>query len=97
MRFSLPIKLRRPLYMTKIPFLRMAARYPFCRPHGTAPIKLSKITGALLHFKFVEDHFAGEGPRLENSTGMGRRICALPSEARGRSILELPPLEQRRT
>ena len=59
MRFSLPIKLRRARYLTKVPFLRWLPGTRFVCPHGTTPINLSDITGVLLHFKFVEDYFAG--------------------------------------
>jgi hypothetical protein len=58
MRFPLPIKLRRAPYLTKIPFLRWLPGTRFVGPHATTPIKLSGITGVLLHFKFLEDFFA---------------------------------------
>ena len=59
MRFLQPIKLRRALYLTKVPFLRWLPGTRFVCPHGTTPINLSDITGVLLHFKFVEDFLAG--------------------------------------
>jgi glycosyltransferase involved in cell wall biosynthesis len=57
-RFPLPVALRRAPSLTKIPFLRWlpGTRYP--HPHATTPIKLSNVTGVLLHFKFLEDFFA---------------------------------------
>jgi hypothetical protein len=58
MRFSHPIKLRRALYLT-IPFLRWLLDTRFVGPHATTPIKLSDITGVLLHFRFVKDFFSG--------------------------------------
>jgi len=57
-RFPLPVALRPAPTLTKIPFLRWVpgTRYP--HPHATTPIKLSDVTGVLLHFKFLDDFFA---------------------------------------
>ncbi len=57
-RCPLPVALRRAPTLTKIPFLRWlpGTRYP--HPHATTAIKLSDVTGLLLHFKFLEDFFA---------------------------------------
>lgn len=42
----------------------------------------------------IETEIRASSPCYTKGTGMGQRICALPS---GRSILEIPTLEQRRT
>jgi hypothetical protein len=57
-RVPLPVTLRPAPTLRKIPFLRWlpGTRYP--NPHETTPIKLSDVTGVLLHFKFLEDFFA---------------------------------------
>jgi len=57
-KVPLPMELRRAPTLTKIPFLRWSrgTRYP--HPHATTPIKLSDVTGVLLHFKFLEDFFS---------------------------------------
>jgi glycosyltransferase involved in cell wall biosynthesis len=54
-RIPLPVALRPAPTLRKIPFLRWlpGTRYP--NPHETTPIKLSDITGVLLHFKFLQD------------------------------------------
>jgi glycosyltransferase involved in cell wall biosynthesis len=54
----LPVALRPAPNLRKIPFVRWlpGTRYP--NPHSTTPIKLSDVTGVLLHFKFLEDFFA---------------------------------------
>jgi hypothetical protein len=58
MGFRLPIKLRPAPNLIKIPFLRWLPGTCFIGPHATTPIKLSEVTGVLLHFKFLEDFFA---------------------------------------
>jgi glycosyltransferase involved in cell wall biosynthesis len=57
-RIPLPAALGPAPTLTKIPFLRWlpGTRYP--HPHTTTPMKLSDVTGVLLHFKFLEDFFA---------------------------------------
>jgi glycosyltransferase involved in cell wall biosynthesis len=57
-KFSLPVALRRAPTLTKIPFLRWLPGTRYSHPHATTPIKLSDVTGVLLHFKFLEDWFA---------------------------------------
>jgi hypothetical protein len=57
-KFPLPVALRPAPSLRKIPFVRWLpdTRYP--NPHATTPIKLSDVTGVLLHFKFLEDFSA---------------------------------------
>jgi glycosyltransferase involved in cell wall biosynthesis len=72
MRFPLPMKLRRAPTLRKIPFLRWLPGTRYLNPHTTTPIKLSDITGVLLHFKFLEDFFArvhAESNRKEHWDG----------------------------
>jgi hypothetical protein len=57
-RFPLPMRLRRAPFLTKIPFIRWLPGTRYVDPHATTPIRLSEITGVLLHFKFLEDFFA---------------------------------------
>jgi hypothetical protein len=54
----LPVALRPAPNLRKIPFVQWlpGTRYP--NPHATTPIKLSDVTGVLLHFKFLEDFSA---------------------------------------
>jgi glycosyltransferase involved in cell wall biosynthesis len=54
----LPVALRPAPNLRKIPFVQWSpgTRYP--NPHATTPIKLSDVTGVLLHFKFLEDFSA---------------------------------------
>jgi glycosyltransferase involved in cell wall biosynthesis len=54
-KIPLPMALRPAPTLRKIPFVRWfpGTRYP--SPHETTPIKLSDVTGVLLHFKFLED------------------------------------------
>jgi glycosyltransferase involved in cell wall biosynthesis len=54
----LPVALRPAPNLRKIPFVRWlpGTRYP--NAHATTPIKLSDVTGVLLHFKFLEDFSA---------------------------------------
>ena len=57
LRFSLPTRLRMPPILRKIPFVRWLPGTRYVSPHVTTPIKLSEITGALLHFKFLPDFY----------------------------------------
>lgn len=51
----LPLSLRPPPTLTKIPFVRWLRGTRYLHNHATTPIKLSEVTGALLHFKFLGD------------------------------------------
>ena len=55
--FTLPVTLRPAPILTKIPLVRWLAGTKYRHPHATTPIKLSDVTGVLLHFKFLEDFF----------------------------------------
>jgi hypothetical protein len=46
-----------PPILRKIPFVRWLPGTRYVSPHVTTPIKLSEITGALLHFKFLPDFY----------------------------------------
>jgi hypothetical protein len=53
----LPVALKTPPTLTKIPFFRLSpgTRHQL---HRTTPIQLSGVTGVLLHFKFLKDFYA---------------------------------------
>jgi len=55
LRFPLPMRLRMPPILRKIPFVRWLPGTRYVNAHVTTPMKLSEITGVLLHFKFLED------------------------------------------
>jgi Glycosyl transferase family 2 len=57
-KFPLPTTFRPPPRLTKIPFVRWLPGTCYQSPHETLPIKLSNVTGVLLHFKFLEDFYA---------------------------------------
>jgi glycosyltransferase involved in cell wall biosynthesis len=57
LRLPLPVALRRGPTLRKIPFVRWLPGTRFPHPHATTPLKLSTVTGVLLHFKFLEDFF----------------------------------------
>lgn len=44
-----------PPVLRKIPFVHWLPGTRYVNPHATTPIKLSDITGVLLHFKFLQD------------------------------------------
>jgi hypothetical protein len=56
-RTPLPQALRPPPTLTKIPFVRWLPGTRYLHPHATTPIKLSEISGVLLHFKFLQDFY----------------------------------------
>ena len=51
----IPVSLRPAPTLTKIPYLRWLPGTRYITPHATTPIKLSDVTGVLLHFKFLAD------------------------------------------
>jgi hypothetical protein len=68
-RFPLPMRLRMPPILRKIPFVRWSPGTRYVTPHVTTPMKLSEITGVLLHFKFLQDFYMrvhSELNRMEN-------------------------------
>jgi hypothetical protein len=56
-QFPLPMRLRMPPILRKIPFVRWLPGTCYVNPHDTTPMKLSEISGVLLHFKFFEDFY----------------------------------------
>jgi glycosyltransferase involved in cell wall biosynthesis len=57
LRFSLPVRLREPPMLRKIPFVRRLPGTRYENPHATTRLKLSDVTGILLHFKFLQDFY----------------------------------------
>jgi glycosyltransferase involved in cell wall biosynthesis len=57
---KLPIPENRPPppALMKIPFVRWLPGTRFLTSHMTTPITLAKVTGVLLHFKFLDDFYA---------------------------------------
>jgi hypothetical protein len=53
----LPPALQTPPTLTKIPFVRWLPGTRYINSHATTPIKLSEVTGVLLHFKFLNDFY----------------------------------------
>jgi glycosyltransferase involved in cell wall biosynthesis len=58
LKLPLPVALRPAPNLRKIPFVRWLPGTRYANPHATTPIKLSDVTGVLLHFKFLEDFSA---------------------------------------
>jgi glycosyltransferase involved in cell wall biosynthesis len=56
-RTPLPVAWRPAPTLTKIPFVRWLPGTRYQHPHATVPIKLSEVTGVLLHFKFLQDFY----------------------------------------
>jgi len=57
-RVPLPMRLRMPPVLRKIPFVRWLPGTCYTTSHLTTPMKLADITGVLLHFKFLDDFYA---------------------------------------
>jgi Glycosyl transferase family 2 len=53
----LPVAWRPAPTLGKIPFVRWLPGTRYQDPHATIPIKLSEVTGVLLHFKFLRDFY----------------------------------------
>jgi hypothetical protein len=58
LKVLLPMALRPAPTLGKIPFVRWSPGMRYPNPHETTRIKLSDVTGVLLHFKLLEDLFA---------------------------------------
>jgi hypothetical protein len=58
LKIPLPVALRPAPTLSKIPFVRWSPGMRYPNPHETTPIKLSDVTGILLHFKLLEDFSA---------------------------------------
>src|SRR5215472_2778407 len=58
LKIPLPVALRPAPTLRKIPFVRWSRGMRYPNPHETTRIKLSDVTGVLLHFKLLEDLFA---------------------------------------
>jgi hypothetical protein len=76
LRFSLPLRLREPPTLRKIPFVRWLPGTRYEHPHATTPIKLSEVTGILLHFKFLEDFYARVNAELNRKEHQAHGIWA---------------------
>jgi hypothetical protein len=57
LKVPLPATLKSAPTLTKIPFVRWLPGTRYRHNHATTPIKLSEVTGVLLHFKFLADFF----------------------------------------
>jgi glycosyltransferase involved in cell wall biosynthesis len=71
-RTPLPVSLRPAPTLPKIPFVRWLPGTRYENNHATTPIKLSNVTGVLLHFKFLPDfqvRVANEVKRKEHWNG----------------------------
>jgi len=55
LKIPLPAALRPAPTLGKIPFVRWSPSMRYPNPHETTRIKLSDVTGVLLHFKLLED------------------------------------------
>jgi hypothetical protein len=58
LKIPIPASLKIPPTLTKVPFVHWAPGMRYDKPHATKPIKLSEVTGVLLHFKFLQDFYA---------------------------------------
>jgi len=91
LKFPLPSALRSPPALTKIPFVRWRPGTRFIDSHHTTPIRLSDVTGVLLHFKFLEDFYARlrtEAERKEHADG-GAEYRHLLAKLKDRRALSL--------
>jgi glycosyltransferase involved in cell wall biosynthesis len=75
-RTPLPVALRQPPNLPKIPFVRWLPGIRYQHPHATTPIKLSDVTGVLLHFKFLKDFYTRVRTELNRKEHRVRGIWA---------------------
>jgi glycosyltransferase involved in cell wall biosynthesis len=72
----LPLALRPPPTLTKIPFVRWLPGTRYEHVHATTPIRLSDITGVLLHFKFLQDFYTRVSTELNRKDHRVRGVWA---------------------
>jgi glycosyltransferase involved in cell wall biosynthesis len=91
-RTPLPVALRRAPTLPKIPFVRWLPGTRYQNPHATNPIKLSDVTGVLLHFKFLEDFYTRVSTELNRKDHRVRGIWAEELERYSAKLRQNPAL-----
>ena len=72
----LPLALKPPPTLTKIPFVRWLPGTRYENVHATTPINLSEVTGVLLHFKFLQDFYTRVSTELNRKDYRIRGVWA---------------------
>jgi glycosyltransferase involved in cell wall biosynthesis len=72
----LPAPLKTPPTLPKIPLVHWRPGTRYEHPHATTPIKLSEVTGVLLHFKFLEDFYTRVSTELNRKEHRAHGIWA---------------------
>jgi glycosyltransferase involved in cell wall biosynthesis len=75
-RTLLPVAWRPAPTLAKIPFVRWLPGTRYQHPHSTIPIKLSEVTGVLLHFKFLRDFYTRVNTELSRKENRVHGIWA---------------------
>jgi hypothetical protein len=65
LKLPVPERLRPSPSLIKIPFVHWLPGTRFLTSHVTTPLPLSKVTGIMLHFKFLDDFYERAAAELE--------------------------------
>src|SRR5262249_14595959 len=76
LKIPLPTALKSAPTLTKVPFVRWLPGTRYQNPHATTPIKLSEVTGVLLHFKFLSDFYLKVNAELARKEHRGDGVWA---------------------
>jgi Glycosyl transferase family 2 len=90
LRIPLPPALKSAPNLPKIPFVRWLPGTRYQHPHATTPIKLSGVTGVLLHFKLLGDLQSRASVQLDRQEHRGDGIWVKELE-RYRRMLQRNP------
>lgn len=92
LKIPLPAAFKSAPTLTKIPFVRWLRGMRYQHPHATTPIKLSEVTGVLLHFKFLGDFYSKVNVQLSGNEHRGDGIWAAELERYVRKLRQNPTL-----
>ncbi len=95
LKVPLPAALKSAPALTKIPFVRWLPGTRYQSPHATTPIKLSGVTGVLLHFKFLADFYARVNIQLNRKEHRGDGIWVTELERYRNKLKQNPSLRLR--
>jgi glycosyltransferase involved in cell wall biosynthesis len=93
LRVPLPAALKSAPTLTKIPFVHWLPSTRYQNPHATTRIKLSEVTGVLLHFKFLGDFYSKVNLLLNEKEHRGDGIWAAELERYLHKLEQNPTLK----
>jgi Glycosyl transferase family 2 len=90
LRVPLPSAVKSVPMLTKIPFVRWLPGTRYRHPHATTPLKLSAVTGVLLHFKLLGDLYSRARAQLGYHENRGDEVWTKELERYVRKLEKHP-------